>query len=373
MKKKLLALAVAAALPMATQAANAEVTIYGKIHASIDYLNADQNDNGFKADGITPATNDSLWNVASRASRLGFKGSEDLGNGMKLIWKLESGIDVTGGSGGLSARNRYIGLAGNWGTFLYGIHDTPVKISTGKLDIFVDTIADYNLQGSGLGTGGLVDIRAQDAIAYVSPNFSGLTLIGAIVPDANYGEQVGEQGDLAGAYSIAAMYSNGGLFLAGGYESLDDVKNGGDVSHWRIGAGYDWGDFHIGGVYQQADGALSGYTTSSGKPNDYKTYTINGSYKFGNNVVKAMWLGTKFDDNTVPYYREAGKGPKADDTFNTWAIGLDHNFSKRSKVYVIYADSDMALNGSNFNKTTGGVVSQAREQSAFSLGMVHKF
>ena len=361
MKKQLLTLAVAAALPMAAQAANAEVTIYGKIHASIDYLSADQ------ADRDLSGSNDSLWDVTSRASRIGFKGSEDLGNGLKAIWKIESGVNIAEGGGGFATRNAYIGLAGGWGTFLYGRHDTPMKMSTGKLDIFVDTIADYNLQGSGLGTGGFVDIRASDAIAYVSPSFAGLTLVGAIVPDADHDEVVKEQGDFAGAYSLAAMYSNGGLFLSGAYESLDDLFGGADASHWRIGAGFDFGAFHIGGVYSDVDGTLGGFTKANGKSNDYKVYTINGSWTFGNNVLKAMWMNTDWDED-IPVYKDNGL-PGSDDSTSTWAIGLDHNFSKRTKAYVIYANSDMALNGSNFN-TVGAF---AREQDAFSMGMVHKF
>jgi len=392
MKKKLLTLAVAAALPMATQAANAEVTIYGKIHVSIDYLSADQNDvTGNPNDG----KNDSLWDVTSRASRLGFKGSEDLGDGLKMIWKIESQIDVADNGGAKHegkywrARNAYIGLAGNWGTFLYGRHDTPMKISTGKLDIFADTIADYNQMA------GLVDIRANDAVAYVSPNFNGLTLVGAIVPDADYVNTVQNQGDFAGAYSLAAMYSNGGLFLAAAYESIDDLLEGAvadpngvkpnysiDASHWRIGGGYDFGDFHIGAVYADQDagtlimnnstgGAPFMYTNPvTGKSNyvDLKSFTINGSYKFGNNVVKAAWGRYDFSDK-IPVYQQAGKPAKMDDTFNSWAIGLDHNFSKRSKVYVIYAASDFALNGTNYTSGSNG----AREQSAFSVGMVHSF
>jgi len=368
MKKKLLTLAVAAALPMATQAANAEVTIYGQIHASIDYLNADQ-------DTITAApagSNSSLWDVTSRATRLGFKGSEDLGNGMKMIWKIETQMSLTDG-GTFGFRNTYIGLSGDWGTFLYGRHDTPVKMSTGRLDIFGDTIADYNAGNQNGLNGGFVDVRANDAIAYVSPNFSGLTLVGAIVPDADAGEaDADERGDFAGAYSIAAMYSNGGLFIGAGYENLDNLNSGADASHWRIGVGYDFGDFHIGGVYQDADGAIAGDrdpATAGNQFVDWKTYTINGSYKFGNNVVKAMWMRSDWDDD-IAVYEDDGT-PGADDKFDSWAIGLDHNFSKRSKVYVIYANSDMALHGSNFNRP--GNTNLAREQSAFSLGMVHKF
>ncbi len=312
MKKKLLALAVAAALPMVSQAATADVTIYGKVHTSIDF--------------IDPDAGDSIYDVTSRFSRLGFKGSEDLGDGLKLIWKMETGYNTAEG-GFTSGRNTYIGLAGGWGTFLYGRHDTPLRMSTGKLDVFGDEMADYN------ATAGFIDVRASDAIAYVSPSFSGLTLIGAVVPDADYDGT----GDFGGAYSVAAMYSNGGLFLAAAWEQLDDLVGGADATHWRIGAGFDMGDFHIGAVYADQ----SDLTATD-------NYTVNGSYKFGNNKLKAMW--SQIDPDT---------GSKSD----AWAIGLDHNFSKRTKVYVQYADSEHGLMTTNPDG----------EQSGLSLGMVHKF
>ncbi len=314
MKKKLLALAVAAALPMVSQAATADVTIYGKIHTSIDYVNPD-------AKGA-----DSIYDVTSRASRLGFKGSEDLGDGLKLIWKMETSYNTAeGGFGG--GRNTYIGLAGGWGTFLYGRHDTPMKMSTGKLDLFVDELADYN------ATAGFVDIRANDAIAYVTPSFSGLTLVGAVVPDADYDGT----GDLGGAYSVAAMYSNGGLFLAAAWEQLDDLFGGANVDHWRIGAGFDMGNFHIGAVY-----------ADQGNITDSNNLQISGAMKFGNNKVKAMW---------------AQIDPDSGSKLNAWAIGLDHNFSKRTKMYVQYADSEAGLQSTN----------PSGDQSGFSFGMVHKF
>jgi predicted porin len=317
MKKKLLALAVAAALPMVSQAATADVTIYGKIHTSIDY--------------VDPDGGDSIYDVTSRASRLGFKGSEDLGDGLKLIWKIESQVNIADGAKESQSywqgRNAYIGLAGGWGTFLYGRHDTPMKMSTGKLDIFGDEMGDYN------ATAGLVDIRANDAIAYVSPSFSGLTLVGAVVPDGDYDGD----GDFGGAYSVAAMYSNGGLFLSAAYETLDDLLGGVDANHWRIGAGYDMGSFHIGAVY-----------ADQGDLTNTDNLVINGSWKFGNNKLKAEWAQIDPDN-----------GSKSD----AWAIGLDHNFSKRTKMYVQYADSEHGLQSTN----------PSGDQSGFSFGMVHKF
>lgn len=352
MNKKLLALAVAAALPMS--AAQAGVTIYGKIHASIDYISPDSY--RVPADVCTPMVGadctvkvspDDVWNVESRASRIGFKGSEDLGDGLKLIWKVESQVDVAGGGNTSGtywkARNAYIGLAGGWGTFLYGRHDTPMKMSTGKLDLFSDELADYNK------TAGFTDVRADDAIAYVSPSFGGLTLAGAVVPDGNYDGG----GDLAGGYSVAAMWTIGGVYLAGAWEDIADLGDDNALpgvtstnERWRLGVGWDIGNFFIGGVWENED--LGG--------GDADKYQVSASYKFGNNKIKGMFADNDYstDDDLSDLF----------DNGTSWAVGWDHNFSKRSKMYVQYADSD----GTLMSSTAGnfGV-------SGFSFGMVHKF
>jgi predicted porin len=351
MKKKLLVLAVAAALPM-MGAAQADVTVYGKIHASIDYVSPDSYNVipdvcvSPLADGTCPAVKispDDVWNVESRASRIGFKGSEDLGGGLKLIWKVESQVDIAG-AGNTSgtywkARNAYIGLAGGWGTFLYGRHDTPMKMSTGKLDLFGDELADYNK------TAGFTDIRADDAIAYVSPSWGGLTLAGAVIPDGNYDAD----GDFAGGYSVAAMWTIGGVYLAAAYEDIDDLNIPLPVGdeRYRFGAGWDIGNFFIGGVYENEE-------NSSGDDTD--KYQISASFKFGNNKVKGMFADNDLDS-------DSDLGDLWDDG-SAWAVGLDHNFSKRSKMYVQYADSDGALMSS-----TGGT----KGVDGFSFGMVHSF
>lgn len=312
MKKKLLALAMAAALPMGAQA---DVTIYGLAHLSIDF--------------VDPDVGQSLTDVESRASRIGFKGSEDLGDGLKMVWQVESQVNMSDNKTDyLAGRNTFIGLAGGFGTFLYGRHDTPVKISTGSMDIFADTIADYNAAGMGA----IIDIRANDAIAYVSPAMGGFTFIGALVPDADYDAT----GDEVGAYSLAGMWSSGAFTVAGGYESLDDLVGGVDAAHWRIGAGYNGEVFVVNGIYQDAGDF------------GYDSFVINGGYKFGNNMLKAGYSNVDPDNAS---------------SIDGWVIGLDHDFSKRSKMYVMYASSEGDLQQTN---ATG-------EQDGFSLGMIHKF
>ena len=148
MNKKLLAAAVAAAV-VAAPAAFAESTVYGKMHSSIDAIDYD-------------TTNEDNWEVNSRASRLGFKGSEDLGNGLKAIYQIELSVNAGGGGqgqGGNSGlggktRNTFIGLAGDWGTALVGRHDTPAKMAfyAAGNERLGDSVIDLNLGSNLNGT-----------------------------------------------------------------------------------------------------------------------------------------------------------------------------------------------------------------------------
>ncbi len=158
MNKKLVNLAVAAAMA-APAAAMADAVLYGKLNVAIDYVDQDNRltfdragnpvfADGFDGWGLSGNQGTRPWNsnpynllVGNNngpSNRIGVKGSEDLGNGLKAIYQVEFGIDLTdtnnravSGSESVTMRNSYVGLAGNWGTFLMGRHDTPLKISTG--------------------------------------------------------------------------------------------------------------------------------------------------------------------------------------------------------------------------------------------------
>ncbi|OOZ42436.1 porin [Solemya elarraichensis gill symbiont] len=309
MKKSLIAMAMAAAI--AAPAANANVVIYGKVHVSIDHVKSE--------------SSDARWAVSSNASRIGFKGTEDLGNGMSLIWKAETTYDFADGDARDGDRNAYIGLTGDWGTFLYGNHDTALKMSTGKLDLFADTIADYD------ETIDFDDERWHDNIMYISPNINGITFAvnGAIHADS------GSEEDLFQSYSIAAMYSNNGLYLSAAYE-LEDGSS--EEKNWRVGAGYDMNNIHLGFVYEDSDQEFG---------TDAKMWQISGSYTMGNNVFKAMFGAEDKSTNE-----------------NGWAVGVDHKLSKRSKVYAVYVDTDNDIKNHDLDDD---------EQKGFSLGMIHNF
>jgi predicted porin len=385
MNKKLLTVAIAAS--MAAPAAMAgDVTIYGEAHVAMSYYDVGE-DAPFSGHG------DKIWDLASHESYIGFKGSEDLGGGLSAIWQMEIQMELAdGGSTGSGVldnqdwgnmRNSFVGLSGSWGTFLMGRHDTPYNISTASLDIFSETVADYNLNGSdanpyGSGTWTLglrfQDIRADSAVAYISPNMNGLTLAGAWVtaggPDhlAPFPGVSVDLSDLIEAYSLAAIYSNGPFFASIAYEAVDDETadllsflasfgSGVQVAEekWRVGLGYTANGFHVGFVYEDVDGWNTGgiFPWADSEAGDAERWQLSGSYTFGNNVVKAM------------YGSEDRKDATANGDRNQWAIGIDHNFSKRTTAYLVYTAYD-ADGASVF----GG---PELDWDAYSLGLRHKF
>ncbi len=331
MNKKIIAAAIAASFVAAP--AIAEPTVYGKIHNSVDFV-----------DGGAAGTQDEV-SVEDRDSKLGFKGSEDLGNGLKAVYQMEFAVDTSDLGGFTGGRNTFVGLAGDFGTFVVGQHDTPHKMSTGKLNFFGDQAGDYK------GVAGLEDVRAQDAIAYISPNFSGLTVAAAIVPGGDVPATANDNDEIAAGMSIAAMYSNGGLYAALAFEDLEDHAGpaalGLAEEKVRVGLGYTMDNIGLALVYEdrQDIGAVAGA--------DAETIYIAGKYTMGNNVIKAMYANI---DNS---------GGAQDQ--DSWGIGLDHNFSKRTQAYVQYVNGEATPRQSNI------AASAANDVDVFSIGMAHSF
>ena len=340
------------------------------------------------------------WTLDSqnRASRIGVKGSEDLGNGLKAIYQVEFNVDIAnenrddnianGNRGnGIALRNSFVGLAGNFGTFLIGRHDTPLKISTGKLDLFSDTLADYNY------TIGFNDVRADNTIAYISPSWSGFSFAGAVVPSGGatpLGDWNADNDSIASAWSVAAIYNNGPFYVSAAYENLtsdhwvgdsdplagtiyqtmtrDDVitglyrKSAADDTKWRIGLGLlDWNGFTLTGIYEERNNVLG-----VPKRADMSLWQIQAGYAFGNNMIKAMYGEADVEKCADPFgygywitCSTYGLDLVDNKDTSSWAVAFDHNFSKRTKVYALYTQMDSDQKDADW--------------SGFSLGMIHDF
>jgi Outer membrane protein (porin) len=212
MNKNILAIAIAAAV--AAPSAFAAATVYGVAHMSVDAV---QN----AANGAT--NNGSVTNVASNSSRLGVKGSEDLGAGLKAVYQFETTLNLDGENAGTNPaagfgtqRNSYAGLAGGFGTVMLGIHDTPFKLVGRKYDMFGDQIGDMrNLTATGTaanatGTSAGFDLRPSNVIAYASPTFGGVSGMLAISNDKRNSTD-NAAASKKNAYSASIGYAAGKL------------------------------------------------------------------------------------------------------------------------------------------------------------------
>src|SRR5664279_1950936 len=141
MQKKLIALAIASAISAPVFADNANFTFYGAADVSYDMVNT--GDGVTAANGLVPVQGVTKRVVSSNVSKFGFKGAEDLGDGLAAVWQIEQQINFDDAAKNtFASRNTFAGLkSDSMGTVLFGIHDTPYKIATRGLDVFGDSIA----------------------------------------------------------------------------------------------------------------------------------------------------------------------------------------------------------------------------------------
>lgn len=368
MQKKLLALAVAGALsaPLAAQADSSNVQIYGLLQPSIDRV-----DNG----DITGTS------MKDNASRIGFRGSEDLGNGLKAIFQLESSVSPDERGGTWTGRDSWAGLSSStYGTVRVGSMFTSYKSSTNYVDPFVDTVGDYNNIVGGFGAGGTrrpFDARGNNAIHYTSPNLGGVV----ITADYSMNDAGGNAFESQGANtwrSIAAVYKAGALTLTAAYEDHQD-KNAGativgkDAKAFKLSGGYKFGTTNVALMWAREDFGdnvnpqlLGGHAFAAGdiKGKNRDRDVIHASIKHSMGNVDLMAAYTWADD--LDDVKKSGA--------DAFAVGAAYNFSKRTSVGAYYAYLDNDRNASQGLASGGYTPSENGEKvKAFSVRLRHAF
>lgn len=323
MKKSLLALAVLSAFAGAASA-QSSVTVYGIIDNAITRYD----------DGTNTITG--ITSGRQSSSRLGFKGTEDLGNGLKAFFTLENGFNAdSGNSAGGFSRQSNVGLQGGFGSAAMGLNNSAMKRVIDKVDAF----------GNG-GLNGLSGIygtneRLPNSIHYVTPNFSGFS--GAVT--YSFGEVAGSS--KANRQVIASGSYSSGLL---GVHLAYDHKNGATVALANntikttvLGASYDLGAAKLFASYLQRK-------TDAATATKVQGFNIGASAKLGTGKILASASRMKDDNNSA-------------DKFNQYAIGYVYPMSKRTNLYATYALVSngsgskvwSAKNGDNGNRLALGV------------------
>lgn len=282
MKKLLLAAAVAA---LSTVAAQAAPTVYGKAFLTVDVIEGD----GFNERA----------QLNSNSSRIGFKGSEALSAQTDLVYQLEYGIDVDADKNrNFKSRDTYLGLSNKqFGTVL-----------AGRLTA-IDDMVDYaNVTAGGIADGVLAFTpdRANNALAYVSPNYNGLNFLGMYVLDENNNtDSLGRD-----AFGVGAKYETDAFNAGATYIQAGDIKLA------RVSGSYNVTPaITAGALYQISD---------LGRSEKENALTVSGTYK----VAQTPWTAyTQVDlvDNV-----EGNKDAEA----QRLVIGGKHAFNKNTTGHV---------------------------------------
>ncbi|WP_035514414.1 porin [Paraburkholderia nodosa] len=302
------------ALPFLSSHAHAQssVTMYGMVDTFVQYVNT--------GNGYTAAMNSS----GQYGSRIGFRGSEDIGGGNKIDFVLENGFYSNDGTfataGSIFNRQAWVGASGSWGSVRAGRQNSLLFLNEGRLDAFGGAT-----QASGINNLSVYTYRTSNTVAYFSPKFAGLQAAGYIgLGDAGGFRSGGSNYQFAVTYdgpAISAVYTMQGVRNANATSTERSTFAGGsyDFGAARLYAGYaaaSWDDmkidirsFEFSGRWTFSPFAFLalGYTFLQDRigSNDAVQYSAMFNYAFSKrtSVYAALsWL----DNRGAAQYRLAG-------------------------------------------------------------------
>jgi len=356
MKKSLIALAVLAASGAAL--AQSSVTVYGRVDASLGSAKV-----GNITGGVGPASNTQMFNSNMTSSRLGFRGVEDLGGGLKAIFGIETGLQVDspgtsnnttpgGAPTTLGDRAAFVGLSGGFGTVKLGRHDTSfddIRDLTVSNNIFdsthfasTETIVGAGANGgvaSFAGVGQLADYgdRASNQIRYESPSFGGFSA------GVSYGFDEAPSPVKSDITAFNLRYKAGNLDAGYAYQENANAAAASNLEYNTLGAAYNFGSFRLSGGWNQVK-------NKAARKSD--TYSIGAvvpvgaiDFSLGYSTAKAKQTGATFE-----------KG----DAFSAAVV---YNMSKRTRLYG-------ALTTGDIENAAG---TKVREREIYAVGVAHVF
>ncbi|MGK5069761.1 Outer membrane porin protein precursor [compost metagenome] len=361
MKKTLITLAVLAAATGVAQA-QSSVVIYGTVDAGFVSERGGVNGNVNKLDS----------GVAS-ASRIGFKGTEDLGSGLSALFVLETGFNVDNGTqdkaGSIFNRQAYVGLSSKTtGTLTLGRQYTPWYNTLSKVaDPFA---AGYAGSAKNLFP---ANTRTSNTVVYASPSFNGF--------DADVAYTFGENADsnkIGRQIGASAGYSNGPLNARFAYNNTDNTQfEIGSARNYLLAANYD---FAVVKAYV-AYGVNKGYNSTIA---NNAVQNANGSFStrnaFGgvdapfsrdsNNILVGATVPVGTAGTVMASFIRTNDKDVANADADQWALGYSYALSKRTSTYASYAKIKNK-NGAGY--TVGNNSNVGTGDKAFNVGVRHSF
>jgi predicted porin len=337
MQYKCLAAALFTSLPLLA-AAQSNVTVYGVMDAAVSL-----EDTGAPGEGRRTVINSG----DQSSSRLGFRGTEDLGNGVKALFNIEAGVSIDTGAAdsALFGRRAVVGLQNAFGTLTVGREYSPIAAVAAATDILGQGFYGSNLSAF---TANRLTRRLSNSVNVKSAAFSGFTAGAAYAA----GERsTGPSGDLKG---VSLEYANGAFYAGAGYHTVKRVGSGND-KEYALGAGYKFGDIEVKGNYLAAD--------QDGANNKFEQLNLGAALALGQGKVFANVQQNRLQNGA--------KG-------NGFTVAYSYALSKRTNLYTSYAtlrNNNLGVFGINASSTNVTPVATAlgADPSALTVGMRHSF
>lgn len=386
MKKTLAAVAVLGAF--AGSAVAADVTLYGLVDYGVRYQNLDAD-----TAGVDKTNKVDMKSGANSGPRFGLKGTEDLGNGVKVGFVLENGFAADTGALGdskrLFDREAQLFVDGSFGRVSFGRVGQLASAngSYGLLGVTGPFSTGYGDATSGLkfvGANGFT--RFDNTITYMTPSFAGLTVYAQYSMDTNGADEVGVENESSSDryYGIGAKFVAGGLTLVGVVDSINYATVGDnavaqgmdDALTVTIGGNYD---FQVAKVYfggQYFDNAKAVATNNVTVDDANKKAVIGKGYKLGTQGAEGWGLGLGVGvpvmggtASAYAGYLDADSVDDSDASLKrfTGAVGYSYTFSKRTSMYstLSYTKDEYKANG------TADKVKPTSVEAI--VGLIHKF
>jgi predicted porin len=343
-----LLLAALATLATGSALAQSNVTIYGRLNVSVERQKLESTVDVGEGDIVT--TSDSIWALQNSSSRIGFKGTEDLGGGLKASFLIEHGFSPDTGAANATfwGRESWVALEGGFGKVRLG--------NMGPTAAYFAT-ADYiSMHNHDTGTSSdafyLYPGDARNTIAYTSPS------IGGFVGEVQVGLKETTTSGSKNTFVLAGNYDAGPLHLGVGFVNApvgSGTANTGDtIKEFGIRGLYELGAFTFGAYF--INNRIEADAGGEAKRNSYRVsamYAVGASEFHANFGVAGK---TKVDDTTII---ESAK---------QFTLGYNYNLSKRTRVYAFY--TALSGDGREAYSTSVGPVGF---KNALAMGVRHNF
>jgi len=307
MKKRFLVAAVAATL-ISPLAAQADATVYGNVHLSID------------SESYEDAALDDAANIEmnSRTSAFGMKGKEDLGGGMSAIFKVEFQIDPDERAKIITDRDQWVGLKGAMGSVKFGTMSNNYKQMGGKIDPmyrtalegrgFMDTQSSLH---SGAGSNGG---RSTNTVQYSSPKMGGMNVVFNYTFAGNDDETMG----------LGLHYKTKTVIAYADYLDVQANNAAGDSeAAFKVGGSFTAGAMTFGLQFESIEDV-----------NDVKNVSPSNDSGNGGDIIFASFNYKVSDNDNIAF--TFGDNDTDDAGY---ALLYNHKMSKRTNVYAGYGDN----------------------------------